>query len=228
MFPTTWSSARTRSATCPVPGARRSPGPARSARRPTARPPRPSGPLTRPHHGPNRGARSTASPCARTTRPGPRWPRRGLHSPHVGHPGSLRPDPSVQIPPKPTTKHEFRTLCPRQYPKCEPSQVKARCKKMRIARRAPNMGDPTAALPGHPGNLRRKRAGEFPHSRKNIRSSVAATLDSSNPGLTRSGLAKLTASGTFQPVPRSRSYLHKPFFRFGRSASSIGDLDPCS
>ena len=42
--------------------------------RPTARPQRPSVLPTRPHHGPSRGARSNASPYARTTRPGPRWP----------------------------------------------------------------------------------------------------------------------------------------------------------
>src|SRR6185437_11878635 len=65
---------------------------------------------------------------ARTHAPGPHdlhrcGPRRGLHRAHVRHPGSLRPDPSVQIPPELITKPQLNELQLRQHPEHEPSRV---------------------------------------------------------------------------------------------------------
>jgi hypothetical protein len=65
---------------------------------------------------------------ARAFTPGPHdlhrgGPRGGLHRPHVSHPGRLRPDPSVQIPPEPQPKPQLNEPPLHLHPESEPSQV---------------------------------------------------------------------------------------------------------
>jgi hypothetical protein len=77
---------------------------------------------------PRRRGRTEVLDRARTFAPRPHdlhrgGPRGGLHGAHVSHAGSLRPDPSVQIPPEPQTKPQLNEPRLRQHPKREPSRV---------------------------------------------------------------------------------------------------------